>query len=145
MYARSGVRVDVVRGFRHSGHMLGVKENHVLISVDFSQPIDQRGASWTDIDACKPYLRRTSGMTVDEMLEYAGSVGGGEPPAGENLVCRMHDGWFDIVADGGEGGFWTYSLTFLTPVQALWLLDNGFDLFDLIDSGEAIELKEEKP
>lgn len=85
-----------------------------------------------------PLLRALEDMTKEEMLQFATEVGGGIPPIGENLVFSIKDGSITIAADHGDGMFWFYSLDSMTSAQFHWLIQRGFDVFGLIESGQAI-------
>lgn len=69
----------------------------------------------------KPFLRPLSSMTEDELKE-------------KNELCFIHK----LPAKTKSGR--QAAVLHDSPNSFLWLLSKGFDIFDLIESGEAIDL-----
>jgi hypothetical protein len=93
----------------------------------------------------KPILRRLEDITDKEIKELIGWDNLNEKYAN----VSYERGNFGIVInysiDAGEEGFYqqSYNITFHTfsPKEWVYLLKNGFDLFGLIKSGQAIDAK----
>lgn len=94
--------------------------NWQLASIDINSPKPYRldtGEDYTWTDSIKLILRKIEDMNNEEKNEYHSLVG--ETTDGVHVVVIRHD----------------------VPASFHWLLKNGFDLFDLIENGLAIDSK----
>lgn len=110
--------------------LVGIDENgaegeqHILYEGDF-----------------KLILRPLSSMTEEEALEFARI----ERPEAEKV--KLKDGKVWSYHDPKDGTFYkwlTHSLETITPKQFVWLCKKGFDLWNLIESNQAINHKTEQ-
>ena len=105
--------IDDYKATRNSGDYLLAPEHYEAIATS-----DPDFTSFTLPGGVKPILRRLEDMTEEERVkEYF-------PTMGERDI------------NGGE-----YTEDFETPQTFAWLLSKSFDLFNLIDSGLAIDSK----
>src|SRR5688572_9361170 len=83
----------------------------------------------------KPKLRRLSDMTEDEVLEYA------KIDRRQTQSVKIDDGkwWSYLDADNNFYKWMPVDFDMPTPEGMRWLLAKGFDLFNLIDEGLAID------
>lgn len=106
----------------------GLDRNNVIISgYRYTTPncneIFHRPRIWRDISSIKPILRKLESLTEDEMKECG------------NLV-------YDFSNDPDLNTWhWSNFEAVLCAEQFDWLLKRGFDLFDLIKNGLAIDSK----
>ncbi len=106
-----------------------------------------------ELEYIKPILRPLSDITEDEMKELL--IKWYHPS--EDMFVRLSDTIkfypnekkravkvgegvaYSMFKDGIHKATGTLSFTRLNPVQTLYLLKQGFDLFGLIDNGEALD------
>lgn len=97
----------------------------------------------------KPVLRKLNSMTWDEAKEYFN-----KPEAELIKVERKKNAaifdyrWVSDKVNNDDGysysGIAISDNELLTPQQVAWLLSRGFDLFGLIETGQAIDATKEK-
>jgi hypothetical protein len=107
-----------------------------------------------DYDWIKPILRPLSDMTEDEAVEFIHLKH-------RSILCNIdrtevtkiifgeskniiHFTYFKKRGCGAEGGGQTYYVNQSDPEQFMFLLSKGFDLFDLIPAGLAIDRTKHK-
>lgn len=82
----------------------------------------------------KPIIRKLESITEEEIYDFVKLI--------EPIVCDAYLSCCDILFSyyrGGERHDSCFNLLWCDPSQFAFLLSKGFDLFGLIDSGQAID------
>lgn len=120
-----------IHGTGHQGILRGLKSEYFFIQVKG----DKSATPHRDISKIKPLLRRLSSMTEEEMGEYWSIIGGAP-----HLFDR--DYFMEWLENGHTESEWESGMVFGHYEAALttkFLLSKGFDLFFLIETGQAID------
>lgn len=150
---------EIIGSFRlepRKGYLTGITNGGEDVEIQF---FEEDGINvfespeYNAVDEIKPILRHLSDMTEDEMKELL--IKWYYPS--EDMFMRLSDSIkfypnrrtkttkviegiaYSLYKDGNHKATGTLSFTRLNPVQTLYLLKQGFDLFRLIEKGEAID------
>ena len=147
-YTKSHIEVVSLRGSNpKTGQLMGMYQSDaVTVMFGKNQNVDKRKFSVVQLEWCKPILTHLRDMTEAQVLECI--------KCGWPVVAGKPIKEFACIPDHSEfGSAFTYKIVFdgsphymagtmsfrsLDSNQFVWLISRGFDVFGLIESGQAI-------
>lgn len=139
-YSRSGITIVSLRDKERRGRLLSVDQSTMAVAFGDGYPVSGQSIMQCSFEYSKPVLRRISGMTVEEAVEFVRLMDSTLPP---DRIFELEFSYSLIylksINEQGEDEYYYCSIDFMLPMQLKWLFDHGFDVFGLIDNGEAIE------
>ena len=132
MYLKSRIEVVTLRGSKErTGRLIHMNEpDAITVLFGEKEEIHRQKISVVKLEWCKPILRHREDITEEESREFMKdfTLFAWEEATQLPVGWKSAKEWAIDILNDGE----------FTPAQTLWLLNRGFDLFGLIESGQAI-------
>ena len=150
MYQNSRIDVLFSRGKERKGVLITIcsgSGHYLLFNAD--KPTEEHVASWCGWEHCTPILLHLEDMTEAECIDYTEFVWSGVEFSEVNRNQKIKVIWAKdnvnlretyrqcLFAVRQKGIMWPFFPREINQRGALWLIRHGFDIYNLIESGQA--------